>query len=122
MTYLEALLNSPIKIDSKFYNGNMVINNTLKIWKQIKSFLDLPHIYLESPVCKNYAFSPGFQDKVFSQCKQKGLFSIRDFYIDNKFGSFSQLQLKYYLLSTDFFSGIYKLGSLLGNISRILKI
>ncbi len=86
-----------------FYSENIVINNSLKIWQQIKSFLDLPHKYLYSPICKNHAFSPGLQDKVFSQWKQKGLISIRGLYIENTFCSFSQLKLKYDLLSTDLF-------------------
>ncbi len=78
MTSLEALLNNTIKIESRFYNENIVINNCLKIWKQIQSFLDLPNIYLDSPICKNHAFTPGLQNKVFSQWKQKSLISIRD--------------------------------------------
>lgn len=92
-TSLEALLNSPIKIESRSYNENIIVNNSLKIGKRIKSFLDRPHIYLDSPICKNHAFTPGLHDKVFSQWKQKGLISIRDLYIDNKFGSFTQIKI-----------------------------
>lgn len=55
---LAALLNSPTKIDPALYDNHFVINNALKIWKQIKIYLKAPDMYLDSLICQNHAFSP----------------------------------------------------------------
>ncbi len=45
-TSLSALLNSPIKIEIKNINGNIVISNLIKVWKQIKVYLKNPNLYV----------------------------------------------------------------------------
>lgn len=84
-TSLGALINSPVKIDTALYSGNIVIHNTLKVWKQIRSYLKIPDTYLNSPISNNHAFMPGTQDRVFARWKQKGLATMRDLYATSCF-------------------------------------
>lgn len=102
-TSLIALLNSPIKIDLKCYNGNTVISNSIKVWKQIKKYLEIPDIYLDTPICHNHAFPPGLHDKFFLQWKQIGITTIKDLYNEGKFSSFDQLKQHHALAPANFF-------------------
>ncbi len=79
-TSLSALLNSPIEIEIKNINGNIVISNLIKVWKQIKVYLKIPNLYLDTPICNNHVFPPGLQDKIFFQWKRMGIVTIQDLY------------------------------------------
>lgn len=54
-------------------------------------------------ICQNPCFKPGLMDAVFKHLSDKGLSTIRDFYIDNHFASFAQLQAKFNLSFSKFF-------------------
>lgn len=102
-TSLAALLNSPIRIDPTLYDNHFVIKNELKIWKQIKAYLKAPDMYLDSPICQNHAFTPGFLDSGFTQWERKGIKRIKDLYIDGTFASFEQLKKTFNIKISDFF-------------------
>lgn len=103
MTSLPALLNSPIKIDTTNIKGNIIISNSIKIWKQIKAHLKIPEMYLDSPICNNHAFPPGLNDLFFSKWKDKGILTIQDLYKGGTFSSFEQLKQNYNLTPSNFF-------------------
>lgn len=58
------------------YDSNPVICHTLRIWKQMRYFLNIPTVYIDSPICLNHAFQPTLDDVVFSQWREKGLTTI----------------------------------------------
>lgn len=102
-TSLTALLNSPNKIELKNINGNIIISNLIKIWKQIKVYLKIPDLYLDTPICNNHAFPPGLHDKTFFQWKHMGIVTIQDIYREGTFSSFEKLKQFYDLVPAHFF-------------------
>jgi hypothetical protein len=100
---LPALVNSPSYVKKSTYDSNPVICHTLRIWKQIRYFLNIPTVYIDSPICLNHAFHPALDDVVFSQWREKGLTTIGNLYIDGQLASFQQLQGKFNMPTTHFF-------------------
>lgn len=107
-TSLPALLNNPAKARLPSYIANPVILNTLRMWRKIQSFLNLPKVFLDSPICKNHAFIPGLDDPIFSIWKDKNIVKIGDLYTKGKLASFQQLQQSHYIPSSLFFLDISK--------------
>lgn len=102
-TSLPALLNNPAKTKTPPYINNPVILHSLRIWKQIQSFLDLPKVYIDSPICHNHAFTPALMDPAFSRWKAKNIVFVRDLYSEGNLMSFQHLQQTYDLPSAHFF-------------------
>ena len=71
-TSLPALIDSPVKIKKHLYESNPIVNNSMKIWKQVVTALNAPRVYLDSPICYNHAFKPALDDVVFSKWREKG--------------------------------------------------
>lgn len=89
-TSLLALLHSLSAVKRSLFSNSFVVGNTLKIWKQIKSYIKAPKIYVDTPVCENHSFTPGLTDGVFSTWKQSGICTIGDLYVNGNFASFAQ--------------------------------
>ena len=85
---LPAFLNNPAKAKLPICIMNPVILNTLRTWKQIQSFLNLPKVYLDSPICKNHAFIPGSDGPIFSIWKDKNIIKTGDLCTEGKLASF----------------------------------
>lgn len=102
-TSLSALLNSPTKASKGSYSGSTVIGNTLKIWHHIRRYIKAPCTYLDSPICKNHAFSPGLSDSVFLMWQQRGINDLNALYVDGAFASFAQLQSLYSIPMSNLF-------------------
>lgn len=75
-TSLSAPLNSSTAVKKVCFNNSFVIGNTIRIWKQIKHYIEAPKTYLDTPVCENHSFLPGLTDSVFLLWKQKGICNI----------------------------------------------
>jgi len=56
-----------------------------------------------APLRHNPTFKPGMMDPTFTSWAIKGLSEVRDFYINNCFASFTQLQEKYQIPTAHFF-------------------
>ena len=102
-TSLLALLNNPDKVKIPTNITSPVVLNSLQIWRQIQTFLKLPKVYLDSPIGKNHAFSPGLNDPTFSACKDTNIVTIGDLYIGGKLAFFHQLQQSHSLPASHFF-------------------
>lgn len=81
----------------KSVSHSPVDKNSLKILTQIKHIYKVPSISIYTPFCHNHAFTPVLLDNTFDTWFAKGLKSIKYFYLNNKFASFVQLSLMYYL-------------------------
>lgn len=90
-TSLLALLHSLTAVKRSLFSNSFVVGNTLKIWKQIKSYIKALKIYLDTPICENHSFTPGLTDSVFSTWKQSSICTIGDLYVNGNFASFAQL-------------------------------
>ncbi|KAF7665834.1 hypothetical protein LDENG_00131610 [Lucifuga dentata] len=102
-TSLPALVNSPATMKKSNYSDSFVIENALKIWKQIRSYIKAPNIYTDSPICHNHSFIPGLQDIAFSSWYQQGICNIQDMYLVGNFATFAQLQEVYGIQASNFF-------------------
>lgn len=72
--------NNPAKVKLPSYITSPVILNSLRIWRQIHSFMNLSKVYVDSSICKNHAFPPGLNDSIFSAWKVKNIVTIGDLY------------------------------------------
>ena len=86
------------------FKYDFVMRNAFKILKQIKSVLDLPGVSTYAPICQNPYFKLGMMDAAFVQWSDKGLTAIIDLYVNDHFATFAQLQAKFGLPSSHFFS------------------
>ena len=71
-----------------------------------------------TPFCYNHAFTPALLDNTFATWCVKGLKSIKDFYLDNKFASFARFSIKYNLPHSNFF--LLELLSLLPESEKLM--
>lgn len=93
-TSLPALLNSPVK--NKLLNaGNYLVHNSLKIWKQIKTYFKAPNMYIDRPIRGNHTFKSASVDSTFARWKEKGVECLKDLYQGGHLMSFEQLRNKY---------------------------
>ncbi len=83
--------------------SHFLINNSLRIWRQISKTFKLPNTSLFAPISCNHAFKPSLLDPVFTDWARKGILTLRDLYMDKSFATFSQLKEKYDLPSSHFF-------------------
>ena len=102
-TSLPALLNNPANRKLPAYITNPIVLNSFKIWKQIQSFLNLPMVHKDSPICHNHAFPAALTDSVFSFWKERDIVTIKDLYENGTLMSFQQLQRANNLPATHFF-------------------
>lgn len=102
-TSLSALLFSISQSSHKLFHYNFILNNSLKILNQIRKVLELPNVSINAPITDNHLFKPGLMDGVFLDWRERGLHCISDFYIDNNFASFPQLQARYHLPQSHFY-------------------
>lgn len=102
-TSLPALLNNPPKVKIPSYIKSPIIIQSLKVWKQIQHFLDLPKVYLDSPICHNHAFTPALMDPVFSKWRTNNILCIQDLYSQGCLVSFQHLQQVFDLPASHFF-------------------
>lgn len=56
-----------------------------------------------APICQSPCFKPGLMDAAFKLWTDVGLSIIGDFYIDNHFASFAELQEKFSLPASEVF-------------------
>lgn len=94
-----AILLAPTSIDKSTYNSNAIIDNLIRIWRQIKSHFGLKPISLALPIARNPTFIPSNLDKTFCTWSDSG---IQDLYIDGAFATFTQLQKKFNLPNSNF--------------------
>lgn len=68
-------------------HSSTVTGNTLKIWYHIRRYIKGPNIYLDCPICKNQAISPGLSDAVLLTWQQRGMNDLSTLYVDGIFAS-----------------------------------
>lgn len=98
-----AVILSPIKIDKSVYNHNCIINNTICIWKQIKSKFVIKPLSFLLPISGNPSFTPSTTDATFTKWRDLGLQTIGNLFINGTFATFWQLQDKYCLHASNYF-------------------
>lgn len=97
-----AILLAPYTIEKSLYNNNVMIHNTIRIWKQIRAHFKLKSIFYALPITGNPTFPPSTLDNTFYLWKNRGIHTI-ELYIKGVFASFAQLQGKYNLPGSSFF-------------------
>lgn len=97
-----AWLFSNPTLDKSTQKG-FVLNNSLRILRQIKVANKLPKDSVYVPICQNPFFKPGQLDGTFAIWKRKGIATLADLYIDGCFASFAQLRNKYDIPNSHFF-------------------
>ena len=100
---LHALLCASLPTIVNNVNGNVIVNQSLRILKQLKKCLGIQNISIYSPITNNHLFQPSLLDNGFKIWRDKGIHSIRDLYFENTFASFEQLSAKYELTNAHFF-------------------
>jgi len=100
---LPVLLFSKVSPSSKLIGTNFIVKNSIRILNQIRKHLKSPDVSILTPIANNHMFKPSQLDRGFVEWKTKGLMSIGDLYIDDKFASFNQLQSVFNLPRSDFF-------------------
>lgn len=86
--------NSPTNVKNTFYDKNPIIHNSLKVWNQLLRTVKAPKTYLDAPIRNNQAFLPGLEDNIFNVWRERGITTIKDFYINGCLLYFQQLQVK----------------------------
>ncbi len=94
---LSALLFSDPLPTKEVPKNNLILNNSIKIWYQIRKVNKLLNTSSLTPICYNHAFKPSLTDKVFKEWQDKGIFIVKDLYINKSFASFSQLSERFNL-------------------------
>lgn len=87
------------EISKAAVGSHFLINNSLRIWRQISKTFKLPNTSLFAQISCNHAFKPSLLDPVFTDWARKGILTLRDLYMDKSFARFSQLKEKYDLPS-----------------------
>lgn len=87
---------------NKVASTNIVLGSSLKIWYQVRKAFALPSTTLSTPIAHNHAFKPSLTDSTFSVWSSKGMVTVRDLSVDDKFATFYQLKEKFHLPSTHF--------------------
>jgi len=99
---LGAVLLSPVILDQTAVNG-FVIKSQLRIWRQIREYLNIKSLSLLIPIANNPSFPPSRLDSTFNQWKELGICTVKDLYFDGALASFTQIQQKYNLPKNNFF-------------------
>ncbi len=68
------------RTNKSLYGGRILVHSSLKIWKQIKTYLKAPDMYTDSPICDNHIFKSSSVDSVLAHWKRKGVVSLKDLY------------------------------------------
>ena len=100
---LPVLLFSKVVPNKTLIENNFIINNSLRILNQIKSFTRAPNTSVHTPILHNHQFLPSQLDGTFSVLENSGLRSIGDLYTKGNFISFNQFKEKFHLSSRHFF-------------------
>lgn len=98
------LFTSDQKKSKTFIGDNMIINATIKAWRNIRKLEGLEgQLSSLSPVWGNIDFSPGATDRGFKLWDSKGMVTIGHLYDKEILLSFDQLCKKYDLPRNEFF-------------------
>ncbi|XP_027881709.1 uncharacterized protein LOC114149798 [Xiphophorus couchianus] len=102
--------------------NNLIVLNSLKIWKQIKLHCKLPETSVHAPVYCNHAFPPSLSDTSFKNWRLKGLNTLKNLYINKKFASFAMLKSYFSLPDTDFFRYLQVRNYVRTNIPNFISL
>ncbi|XP_055488550.1 palmitoyltransferase ZDHHC21 isoform X1 [Leucoraja erinacea] len=100
---LGAIIFSPIKLNNMLYKKNPIIQNTIRIWKQIKLTLKLRNLSVLTPIVNNPVFKPSGMDKTYKQWEKVGIKKVGDLYELGNLLSFQQLKSKFKLNNNQYF-------------------
>ena len=85
---LSALIAS-FSVSGRLKSGNnIVVNSTLRIWRQICKSIGAQIPPLCRPNCKNPMFPASIQDKAFDLWFQNGICTARNLFVEGVFASF----------------------------------
>ena len=100
---LSALIASvPVSVRLKT-GSNILVNSTLRIWRQLCKSIAAQIPPLCMPICKNPIFPPSLQDKAFELWFQNGIRTVRNVFVEGVFASFQQLAWRCRLPNTHLF-------------------
>lgn len=98
-----AILLSPTSLTGMHYKNNPIINNTIRVVKQLRKHLKLKTFSLHLPISSNPSFLPSCTDGAFNLWRESGLCAIKDLYLNDTFMTFEQLQEHFGLPKSHFF-------------------
>lgn len=79
---LPAMLLSALPTVDPNSLSNPVVSHSLKIWSQTRKFYGWQSCSLESPLLKNHAFVPSFNNTMFMDWFEKGIHTFQDIFMD----------------------------------------
>lgn len=62
ITFSAHYLINTVMVNKLNFSNSFVVGNGIKIWKQIKSYIKAPTIYMDTPICGNDSFIPGLNN------------------------------------------------------------
>ncbi|KAF3847910.1 hypothetical protein F7725_020938, partial [Dissostichus mawsoni] len=92
---LGAIVMSPVRLKKSYYNNNLIIHNTIQIWRQITKQLKLRALSFHVPLSSNPLFTPSIMDGTFDRWRELEWVASAIYT--------SVLQEKYGLARADFF-------------------
>ena len=98
-----AIVMSPVSLNRSTYDHNLLIHAAIRVWKLLKSTLNLRDMSFLLQIVNNPSFKPSTLDGALVQWKDKGIRTVGDLYLKGTFSSFQDLREKYKLNSNNFF-------------------
>lgn len=100
---LPAIVASSLPLASPPPSSNPILKQSLRIWSQLRRHFGLQAPSIHLTLVKNPLFPPSLLDDGFVNWHRVGIKAIKDLYVDNIFGSFSQLSQRYNLPQSHLF-------------------
>uniref|UniRef100_A0A3B3IBF2 Reverse transcriptase domain-containing protein n=1 Tax=Oryzias latipes TaxID=8090 RepID=A0A3B3IBF2_ORYLA len=100
---LSSVLCSQFPLTLPLFGGNIIVKETVAIWRQFRKYFGLHGPSILSPLLNSCNFAPSTTDAVFKIWHSKGLKKVKDLYTNNIFSTFANLSARYNLPNSHFF-------------------